>query len=127
MAEEAGRKLAESTAGLMLARFVTPTLLAVTVWLGSQYLGRLDEMIRLLSQRLDRQDQTIVDVSKQLAVLEAARQQASKARDSDFSDLIAKTTELTAKVDNAVVTVAAVAAKVDLMLSNPNFRPDVVP
>lgn len=116
MVEEAAKKLAENTWGLLLARFVTPLLLAVALWLGSQYLSRLDEAINVMTARLDRQDESMGALNRTVAAIEASRLATSKARDGDFEQVLNEISGLRMRLDSTITQIASVTAKVEILL-----------
>lgn len=82
--QEAAKKLAENVWGLLLARFVTPALLAVALWLGSQYLAKLDEAFDAMAKRLDNLDETVSDAGRQLVIIDAGLD-GMKAQNQQFA------------------------------------------
>lgn len=123
MVQEAVKKLAENTLGIVLARFVTPGLLAIALWLGSQYLARLDEALDMLDIRLSRQEETQQQTNQTIAAIEASRLATSKARDSDIADIVGKLDRLQLKLDSTVNDIATVTAKVEVLLSRSEPTP----
>lgn len=114
--QEATKKLAENTWGILLARFVTPLLLAVALWLGSQYLARLDEAFDVMAERLNRLDENLAATNRQIAAIDAAREVQEQANDGDLGDVAREMLLLRSKVDTAVTQITAVTAKVDILL-----------
>lgn len=123
-ANEAAKKLADNTWGLLLARFVTPGLLTIALWLGSQYLARLDEAIDVMTSRLDRQDDSLAAINRQIAAIEASRLEASKFGDGNLEQLKNDVQGLRTRVDIAVTQIAAVGAKVEVLLSQTRSSAD---
>lgn len=116
MVTDAAKSLAENAWGLLLARFVTPLLLAIALWLGSQYLARLDEAIEMLDHRLSNQDEGLQNLNRTVAAIEASRLATTKARDGDFADILQKINTLQARLDTTVGQIATVTAKVEVLL-----------
>lgn len=124
--QEAAKKLAENAWGLLLARFVTPLLLAIALWLGSQYLARLDEAFDVMAERLNRLDESLAATNRQIAAIDAAREVQLEADDGDLNDIAREMLSLRNRVDTAVTQISAVTAKVEILLSNRDVRDSIL-
>lgn len=117
--QEIARKLAENTWGLLLARFVTPILMVVALWLGNQYLVRLDAAIALMGSRIDQQEKSLNALNQQMVALQT---QSGFGTDS-WRNMMTEVVTLRTRLDAAVSQIAAVTAKVDILISQLNASP----
>lgn len=109
-------RLAGSVWGLLLARFVTPALVAIAIFLGNNYLSKLDQTMTAMAVRQDKLEDIVGALRQQVAGIEAGRAAATKSRDDQIDLIISQLSSLREKVDAGGAAIAGLTAKVEILL-----------
>lgn len=126
-------KMATSVWGVILARFISPALLGVAIAMGGFIANGIFTRMDVMTTAQATLAAQLTEQSMRIAAIEARRDIMSKVRDDDFADL--KTAfdtlsnqmfTLQSKFETANTTVAALTAKVDILLTKLSAS-DMVP
>lgn len=109
-ATDVAHRITNSAIGGIIRTIVMPALMAAALFLGSNYLTKLDQAIAAINARQDKIEDAVALLGRQVAAIEAGRAAASKARDNDIEQIFAALDRVNMKVDS---TVEALATKVD--------------
>lgn len=127
-------KMASSVVGVILARYVTPGLVALSLAAGTFIANGLFTRIDALAEAQVELMKELSGQSMRITALEVQRDLLAKMRDDDFKDLrealggvINEVGSLRGRLESTNNQMASLAAKVDVLLSRlaaANIRPD---